>query len=404
MTEQINTVIIGAGQAGLAVSYCLTQQKRQHVLLEKNRIGEAWRSGRWDSFTLVSPNWTLKLPGFHYQGGDPEGFLTRDEVVRYLEDYAALFNAPVRTGAAVTCVQGAADGFIVETSQGHIQASNVVVATGAFQKPSIPPYSTRIEPHIRQMHSSQYRSPADLPAGAVLVVGSAQSGCQIAEELYQQGRRVYLCTGKGARLPRPYRGRDVFHWVQELGLFDKTVDKLESPAERFDPNPQLTGRGGGRALNLHQFALDGVVLLGRLQGADGTRLAIAGDLMDNLASADQPEAEFKKAVDSYIEQSGLQAPKDNQPELRAGYDCEVITELDLEVEGITSIIWATGYSFDFSWLRFPIFDEFGYPLHQRGVTPVPGLFFIGLLWLHTSKSNLFFGMDEDAEHIAGQLL
>lgn len=404
MTEHVDTVVIGAGQAGLAISYYLTQQNRDHIVLEKKRIGEAWRSGKWDSFTLVSPNWTLQLPGFHYKGNDPDGFLTRDEVVQYLEDYVRLFNPPVRTGIEVTCVRETADGLLVETNSGPFAANNVVVATGAFQKPRIPAYASRIAPHIHQVHSSQYRNPDDLPPGAVLVVGSGQSGCQITEELYQQGRKVYLCTGKAVRLPRRYRGQEIFHWVDALGLFAQTVDSLESPADRFEANPQLTGKNGGYALNLHQFALDGVTLLGRLQDASGSKLSIAPDLMENLATADKPDTELRRAIDSYIEKNGLQAPQgDPPPQLRAGYDCEIITELDLDAAGITSILWAAGYAVDFSWIQFPIFDEYGYPVHQRGITSQPGLCFIGLLWLHTSRSNLIFGIAEDAEYIAAHI-
>ncbi len=403
MAERIDTVIIGGGQTGLATSYHLTQQKREHVILEKRRIGEAWRSAKWDSFTLVSPNWTIQLPGFAYEGDDPEGYLTRDEVVQYLEDYVRLFNPPVRNGIEVTCIQGTEDGFFVETDHGLFEATNVVIATGAFQKPRIPAYSSKIASHIVQLHSSQYRNPQQLPPGAVLVVGSGQSGCQITEELYQQGRKVYLCTGRAGRVPRRYRGKDIFQWGDALGMFDQTVDKLDSPAERFEANPQLTGRDGGRALNLHQFALDGVTLLGHLQDAGGSKVLMAGDLLENLASVDKREAEFKKGVNGYIEQSGIQSPEDHTPELRTGYDCEIIRELDLDAAGITSIIWAAGYIFDFSWIQFPIFDEFGYPVHQRGITAQPGLYFAGLLWLHKSKSNLFYGIGEDTAHIAAHI-
>lgn len=404
MTERTDTVVIGAGQAGLAVSYCLTQQQRQHVVLEKDRIGEAWRSGKWDSFTLVSPNWTLRLPGFHYDGDDPDGYFTRDDVVQYLEDYVRLFDPPVQTGVTVTCVREAPDGLLVETNRGDFIADDVIIATGPFQKPRIPDYAAQIAPHIHQLHSSQYRKPADLPPGAVLVVGSGQSGCQITDELCQQSRRVYLCTSKVRRLPRRYRGREIFSWIEALGMFDNAVDKLPSPAERFTPNPQLTGKDGGRSLNLHQFALDGVTLLGRLQHANGATLSITGDLMENLAAADKPDAEIRKAIDSYVEKNGLHVPpEDHPPALRAGYDCEIITELDLDAAGITSIIWAAGYGFNFNWIQFPIFDEYGYPVHQRGVTNQPGLYFIGLQWLHNLKSGLFYGIGDDAEHISAHI-
>jgi putative flavoprotein involved in K+ transport len=400
MTEWFNTIIVGAGQSGLAISYYLTLQHRRHVLLEKRQIAEAWRSEKWDSFTLVSPNWSLRLPGFDYAGDDPDGYLTREEVVRYIETYVHLFNPPVRAGVEVTCVEGVENGFILQTSQGLLEADNVVVATGAFQKPKIPAYGSKIASHITQLHSSQYRNPSQLPDGANLVVGSGQSGCQIAEELYQQGRKVYLCTGSAVRIPRRYRGKEVFHWAEALGLFDQTVDTLSSPAERFAANPQLTGKDGGQALNLHQFAVDGVTLLGRLQNANGSKVSIAADLMENLTRADNAEAEFRKAVDSYIEKNAIQAPADAITELRAGYDSPIVTELDLDAEGITSVIWAAGYNVDFSWIKFPIFDAFGYPIHQRGVTVQPGLYSVGLPWLHKSKSNLFMGIDEDAAYIA----
>lgn len=401
--EQIDTVIIGGGQAGLAVSYLLTQQPREHVVLERQRIGEAWRSDKWDSFTLVSPNWSIRLPGFAYAGDDPDGYLTRDEIFRYVEEYAQRFDLPVRTGVNVTRVEGNDQGFMVTSDAGAIEAANVVIATGAFQQPRLPAGSTRLASHIVQVHSKHYRNPQQLPPGAVLVVGSAQSGCQITQDLVQAGRKVYLATGKAIRVPRRYRGKDLFYWAEQMGLFDQPVDTLDSPAERFDPNPQLTGKDGGSSLNLHQFALDGVTLLGRFLDGDGTRVVLAPDLHENLARADKPETEFVKAVDKFIAKTGLDAPEETLTTLRAGYDTPIVTDLDLDAAGITAIIWATGYTFDFSWVNFPIYDEYGYPVQQCGVTAVPGLYFVGLQWLHKSKSNLLIGVGEDAAHIADHL-
>lgn len=405
MAEQIDTVVIGGGQAGLSISYYLTQEDRQHVVLEKNRIGESWRSRRWDSFTLVTPNWQLKLPGFSYDGDDPDGFLKRDEVVRYLEDYAATFNPPIRLGVEAKTVKGngkgEGEGFIVDTSTGVLEASNVVVATGTFQKPRIPNFSRHIPPRVSQLHSSHYQHPDALPPGAVLVVGSGQSGCQITEELYQSGRKVYLCTSGVGRAPRRYRGKDFTRWLDMVGMVDETVDTLDSPEERFESNPHVSGKDGGCTLNLHQFARDGVTLLGRLIDADGTELELEDDLMDNLSKADQFANEIKKGIDKFIEKAGIDAPPPNtDSELKDGYESEVITELDLESAGIGTVIWACGYNFDFSWIEFPIFDEFGYPIQKRGVTEQPGLYFLGLHWLHTLKSGLFFGVGDDAAHIA----
>lgn len=404
MAEHVETIIVGAGQSGLAVSYCLTQRGLPHVILEKHRIGEAWRSGKWDSFTLVTPNFTLKLPGFSYQGDDPNGFLTRGEVVRYLEDYVSLFAPPVQTGITVSAVQAGANGFRVETDMGEYTASNVVVATGAFQKPRLPMFAVRIDPDILQLHSSQYRNPDALPSGAVLVVGSGQSGCQIADELHRAGRKVYLSTGKAGRAPRVYRGREVFEWLTEMGFFDRTTMQLQSEVERFAPNPQLTGRDGGKTLNLHEFARDGITLLGRLVSADYTALTFATDLKDNLAASDRMEAEITKAIDGYIARAGIVAPPGHLPGLRDGYEAETITDLELPTAGITSIVWACGYAFDYGWIQLPVLDERGYPKHERGVSRVPGLYFIGLQWLYKTKSSLFLGMDEDAEFIAEHIL
>jgi putative flavoprotein involved in K+ transport len=234
----------------------------------------------------------------------------------------------------------------------------------------------------------------------VLVVGSGQSGAQIAEELFEHGREVYLSTGRSGRIPRRYRGQDGTRWMLRMGLGDRTVDQLPSPAARFGSNPHVSGKGGGRTLNLHRYSRDGITLLGHLRDAHGTKLIIAPDLHDNLAAADKVAREFKQGVDKFIEKQGLLAPEDTQPELRDGYDAPIITELDLESAGISTIIWATGYSFDFSWVKFPIFDEFDYPVQRRGVTEQTGLYFLGLPWLHTVHSGLLWGVGADAAHIA----
>ena len=401
--EQFDTVVIGGGQAGLSTSYYLTEQGREHVVLEKDRPGEAWRSQKWDSFTLVTPNRQNELPGFAYEGDDPHGFLTRDEVVQYIDDFIASFHPPLRLGVKALSVAGKATGhgFTVETDAGVLEASNVVVATGTFQRPNIPAFSQRISPAVVQIHSSRYRNPERLRPGPVLVVGSGQSGCQITEELYQSGRKVYLCTSSAARAPRRYRGRDFTWWLDKMSFLEKTVDQLDSPAERFDPNPHVTGKDGGHTLNLHQFALDGVTLLGRLEGANGAEVRIADDLYESLAAADKAATQMKKGIDKFIEKAGIDAPKEDKTELSAGYDAEVITGLDLESAGVNTVIWATGYAYDFkSLVKFPIWDEFGYPQQKRGVTAQPGLYFVGLHWLHTIKSGLFYGIADDAAHVA----
>jgi putative flavoprotein involved in K+ transport len=330
--------------------------------------------------------------------------MARDEVVHYLERYAAGFNAPVRFGVRANAVDAQAGGYLVETSGGDYTARNVVVATGFFQQPRIPGFSANIPAAIKQLHSSAYRNPGALPPGAVLVAGSAQSGCQIAEELYQSGRKVYLCVGgSSGRAPSRYRERGVTRWLNELGFFDRTVDKLPSPRAKFAGNPHVSGKAGGHTLNLHQFARDGVILLGRITDAQGDTITLAPDLKESLAKADKFEADLVKAIDDYIAANRLDAPAEVLPQLRDGYAADVITTLDLTAAGITSVIWALGYTFDFRWIHLPVLDDDGYPVQQRGVTAFGGLYFVGLHWLHTSASALLFGVGGDAAHIAAHI-
>jgi putative flavoprotein involved in K+ transport len=369
MLHQIETIIVGGGQGGLATSYCLKQRNHEHLVLEQSaQAANVWRNDRWDSFTFVTPNWTIKLPGAEYRGSEPEGFLERADIIRYFEDYVTRFNLPVQFNTRVTAIEPQAngEGYLVATDRDTYAARQVVMATGLFQHPRLPALSSELPSSMVQLHSGAYRNPAALPPGAVLVVGSAQSGCQIAEELYQSGRTVYLSVSGAGRAPRRYRGKDIFVWLYEFGFFERTVDKLESPREKFDPNPQLSGKAGGHSLNLHQFARDGVVLLGRVQAARDSSIGLAADLKENLAGADKLEMELTKMLDGYIKESGLTAPPEVLPQLRDGYDAPDVRELNLKAANITSIIWATGYRFDFSQVRLPIFDEDGYtwPLCQ----------------------------------------
>ena len=408
MTKTIDTVVIGAGQAGLSMSYYLTQQYRDHIVLEKSRVGESWRSGRWDSFTLVTPNWLMRLPGFHYQGDAPDGISTRDEVVDYLDRYVEFFNPPLQFGVQAKSVIQVRDGgkYIIDTTNESLEANSVVVATGLFQRPRIPAISEGLPGQILQIHSGEYRNSDALPPGAVLVVGSGQSGCQIADELYRTGRKVYLCVGSAGRMPRRYRGKDMTWWLDKTGIADKTVDTLPSPKAKFAGNPHVTGKDGGRTLNLHQFARDGVILTGRVTDVRGGEIILAPDLMENLAKADKFAADIKKAIDEHIKRVGLDAPDEpspTEPEPQDGYQAEVITQLDPKSFDIQTVIWATGYTFDFKWIQLPVLDEDGYPVQRRGVTGFRGLYFLGLPWLHTMKSGLLWGVGEDAAHIAADI-
>jgi putative flavoprotein involved in K+ transport len=405
MTPIVNTVVVGGGQAGLAVSHYLTDHAINHVVLEQaDRPADAWRNRRWDSFTLNTPRWQSRVPGVRYGEDDPDGFMPKHEVVAHLDELAR--QLPVRTRARVTNIRryGGNGCYVVETSDGAtITARNVVVATGLYQSPKIPALAQDLPSHIKQLHSDTYRNPEQLLPGAVLVVGSAQSGAQIAEELYESGRKVYLATGRAGRTPRRYRGKDANWWFARMGQYDRKVSELPSPKAKFAGKPHISGTKGGHTINLHQFARDGVTLLGRLAGVEGDIVRLKGDLHDNLAAADRAEAEFVKAVDAYVAANGMAAPEESLPVPRDGFDQKILTELDLKAACITNVIWATGYSFDFSMIKLPVTDSDGFPVQTRGVTAFPGLFFVGLPWLHTAKSGLIYGLSEDARYIADRI-
>jgi len=404
VNERVQTVIVGGGQAGLATSYWLTQHGHEHVVLEQAaQAANAWRNGRWDSFTLVSPNWATRMPGAESPGDNPHAFLPREELVAFFEQYIERFRLPIRYSTRVTSVEQDGAGYVVQTSDGAVSTQNVVVATGLFQRPKLPAFGTQLGADFMQLHSGAYRNPHSLPPGAVLVVGSAQSGSQIAEELYQSGRKVYLCVGSAGRIPRRYRGKDTFEWAHLSGFLDRTPDMLPSPKGRFAGNPQLSGKGGGHTLNLHQFARDGVTLLGHITNAADHVIALAPDLQENLARSDDFEANFCKMIDKHIAQQELDAPREDLPQLRDGYNTPEILELDLKAAGVTTIIWAMGYSSDFSLVKLPTFDADGFPIQQRGVTNYAGLYFVGMPWLYKMKSGLLIGVGEDAAHIAAHI-
>jgi putative flavoprotein involved in K+ transport len=408
MVEQIETVIIGGGQAGLSLSYYLTQKGLAHVVLERGRVAETWRSQRWDSFTLVTPNWMTQLPGFSYKGEDTDGFLPHDEIVLTLERYAQSFHAPLRCGVQATSVRIPMEGsgYLVETSEGSFEAANVVLATGGFPHPKYPQASSTIPVNLMQLHSSQYRRPGQLPSGSVLVIGSGQSGSQIAEELHQSGRQVYLCVSRCGSSPRRYLGKDVMWWVNQMGGYDRTVDSLSSSSARFVCHPDLTGKDGGHDIKLRQLASEGVVLLGRLQEVQGSRAILAPDLDENLDWADAQAEQLMQAIDNYVLRTGMEVPVESTSEVSNQKwmpPADPLLEVDLYAVGISTIIWATGFRLDFRWVHVPVFDEAGAPLHQRGITSSPGLYFLGLPWLYKEKSALLFGIGEDAAYLASAI-
>jgi putative flavoprotein involved in K+ transport len=395
-------VIVGGGQAGLALSYCLKQRHVDHIVFERDRVASAWRSSRWDSFCLVTPNWQCTLPGFPYRGDDPYGFMKRDEIVRYIEAYVASFEPPLHEGVEVRRVGRTAGGehFTVETSAGTFTAQNVVVAVGGYHSVTLPRMAERLPRTIAQIHSSQYKNAHSLPEGDVLVIGTGQSGCQIAEDLHIAGRRVHLCVGSAPRVARRYRGKDVVEWLDDLGYYDLPVH--EHPLKegiRSRSNHYVTGRDGGRDIDLRKSALEGMQLYGRLLDIDGNRLTFARDLKANLDGADAVSESIKDTIDRHIERNEISAPLEAryvpvwEPERE-------ITELDYVAANISAIVWSTGFASNFRWIELPAFDGKGYPTHERGITSVEGLYFLGLPWLYTWGSGRFSGIARDAEHLA----
>ncbi len=403
--EQIETIIVGGGQAGLATSYHLCQQGHEHIVLEQAaRAANVWRDERWDSFTLVTPNWALRMPGACYDGPDPDGFMPRDEVVAYFERYVDHFRLPVRANSRVLSVEPmTAKGYRVTTPDRVFSATNVVMATGFFQQPRIPPFAAGLAPGLLQLHGSQYRNPESLPDGAVLVVGSGQSGSQIAEELNHRGRQVFLSIGSAGRVPRRYRGTDAIRWIVETGFIDLTPEQLPPGMSKFEGVPHLSGTRGGHTINLHQFARDGITLLGHARGGTNGTIALAPDLHETLAKVDQFEREVVTMIDGFVQQTGLAAPPEELPQLRDGYAQPIIESLDLKAAGIGAIIWAVGYTFDYSLVKLPVRDADGFPIQTSGVTRYPGLFFVGMPWMPSERSGFLLGVGDAAERIAANI-
>jgi putative flavoprotein involved in K+ transport len=407
--RSVEIVVIGAGQAGLIVSRLLSQLGREHVVLERRpTLGGGWQD-RWDAFQLVSPNWTTSVPGFEYRGTDPDGYMSRDEVVDHFRTYARIIAAPVELDTEVTRLvarDGGAARFRLTTSRGSIDARDVVVAGGPFQVPFIPPLARALDRSILQLHSHDYRNPGQLPPGGVLLIGSGQSGVQLAEELHEAGRSVTLSVGRCGRVPRRYRGRDTFWWLRQLatrgpalGTPLPSADKLPDPRARFACNPHLSGHGGGHETNLRRMAANGIRVVGRFEAADGTRARFAADLGANLRFADNFFNERLKALcDAFVERTGDVFPEGDVEQV--AHEPPELTQLDLAVEGISTVLWTSGYRPAFGWLELPVLDEYGLPRQVRGLTEVPGLTFIGLPWMHDMGSANLVGVVRDAEHLA----
>lgn len=401
--EKTNTLVVGGGQAGLAMSEHLGKQDVPHLVLERHRIAERWRSGRWDSLVANGPAWHDRFPGMTFPDADPDSFVPKDKVADYFAAYATMIAAPVRCGVEVRTVRRLAGraGFEVVTSEGVIEAMNVVAATGPFQAPVVPAVVPDASGLV-QIHSHAYRNPAQLPEGAVLVVGAGSSGAQIADELLRARRRVYLSVGPHDRPPRVYRERDFCWWLGVLGKWD---------AEAPGPNTEhvsiaVSGAEGGRTVDFRRFATAGMILVGRTEAYRNGTLTFAGDLADNLAHGDASYLSLLDEADAYVARNGIDLPE--EPEARRiGPDAACVTspigELNLADAGITSIIWATGYRIDYSWLELDIFDASGRPKHQRGASIEPGIYFLGLPWQSRRGSSFIWGVWHDAKYLADRI-
>lgn len=407
--EQVTVAVIGGGQAGLSVSWYLEQEGVDHVVLEAQTPMHAWADTRWDNFTLVTPNWHCKLPGYLYEGDDPDGFMTRDEVVQWLSGWLETFEPPLRCHTRVTSLRPAvAGGFelLLRTVDGEerLTCDHAVVATGGYPVPVVPSFAAALDPAIGQFHSEQYRNADQLPAGAVLVVGTGQSGAQIAEDLHLAGRKVHLAVGSAPRVARSYRGRDCMTWLSDMGLYDKPAPEYPGGKAAIEKtNHYVTGRDGGRDIDLRRFASEGMRLYGTLSDGKDALLEFDPSLRLALDKADSVYNSICADIDAYIEREGISAPPASryaavwEPE-------EEPTELDLAEQGVTSIVWAIGYRPDYRWIEASAFDGAGRPMQNRGVTSVEGLTFIGLPWMHTWGSGRFLGIDRDAQHVAATII
>lgn len=402
MQTHYPVIIIGGGQSGLSMSYCLRERDIEHLVFEKNHVGYAWKTKRWDSFCLVTPNWQCKLPGYHYRGSEPHGFMQKEEILSYLTEYVESFNPPVLEGVTVLSLRQGNPGFQLTTSMGEYTADQVVVATGNYHIPKIPRAAERLPDTLLQIHSSDYKNPQSLPDGSILVVGTGQSGCQIAEDLHLTGKTVHLSVGGAPRSPRRYRGKDVVDWLDQMHYYDLPIhEHPQKEKVRTNANHYLTGREGGREIDLRKFALEGMQLHGRLKEIYPDRLEFNDDLQQNLDYADAVSEGIKQTIDRFIAQHQIAAP--TEPPYQPVWT-PTNPVLSYPTAPLGAVIWCTGYQSDFSWIEIPVFDGKGYPGHERGITPVSGLYFLGLSWLYTWGSGRFSGIARDAHYLSDDIL
>lgn len=401
--ETTDTLVIGAGQAGIAMSEHLTRRGIAHIVVERARIAESWRTRRWDSLVANGPAWHDRFPNMEFEGHSPDEFVGKDDVAAYFQSYAERFAGPVRSGVDVTALAPlkGRSGYRAETSDGAIEAQSVVVATGAFQKPLIPPIVPETE-GLTQIHSSDYRNPAALPEGAVLVVGAGSSGAQIAEELMQAGRRVYLSVGPHDRPPRSYRGRDFVWWLGVLGKWNRQANAPSTEHVTI----AVSGANGGQTVDFRRLADDGITLVGRTESCADHVLSFGTDLERNICRGDANYLSVLDEADAYVTRNGLDLPPEPSARTLAAMPACVtapLLELDLKVAGLSTIVWATGFANDYGWMAVDAFDEAGLPEHQRGVSRAPGIYFLGLPWLSGRGSSFIWGVWHDAKYLADHI-
>jgi putative flavoprotein involved in K+ transport len=399
----IDTLVVGAGQAGIAMSEHLSNLGIPHLVLERDRIAERWRTGRWDSLVANGPAWHDRLPGLEFDDLDPDAFAPKERVADYFVAYAEKVAAPIRTNIEVKSVlrNTGRRGFTIVTSDGTMEADRVIAATGPFQRPVIPPIAPSVA-NLTQIHSADYRNPEQLPPGGVLVVGAGSSGAQIADELQRVGKRVFLSVGPHERLPRSYRSRDYCWWLGVLGEWDAEVMR---PGKEH-VTIAVSGARGGETVDFRRFAHQGITLVGSTKSLDDGVVRFESDLQVNIARGDESYLSLLDAADAYVIRNGLELPANSEARIiPADPECLLrpTLELDLATSGVTSVIWATGYALDFAWLKVAAFDESGKPKHQRGISSEPGVYFLGLPWLSRRGSAFIWGVWHDARHIADHI-
>ncbi|WP_160062715.1 MSMEG_0569 family flavin-dependent oxidoreductase [Psychromonas sp. L1A2] len=403
-----SVIVVGSGQAGMSMSYHLKQDNISHLVIEKNsEIAYNWKNERWDEFCLVTPNWQCQLPGHHYQGDDPDGFMVKDEIINYLQSYFDSFKPPVVFNSVVDSITKVDSIFHVTTDcngiKNHYTADKVVLACGSYHQAFILPSAQNMPEKIKHIHSRDYKNAESLPAGDIMVVGTGQSGAQIAEDIHLQGRNVHLCVGNAPRVNRRYRGKDVVQWLEDMGYYDTTIDKHpDGENAPHSTNHYVTGRDGGRDLNLRIFAEQGMKLYGQLGEVNNGVANFLDDLSKHLTNADDSAKRITDKIEEYIQHNNIEAPADDN--IHSTYLPDTPATLDMNTSKISTVIWATGFRMNFDWVKLPAFNDRGLPLEKRGVSPVEGLYFLGLNWMNTWGSGRFFHVGKDAHFIKNEIL